>query len=263
MTKDKGAIPRAAGYIRVSQERAVKNGYSLGAQEQEVRRFIEYKDWTLFNVYCEQGVSGYLRTRPAMDQLLADAKAGRFNVAIFPSIDRAGRSVRNVIEIDHALRAAGLDTVYLREGVDTSTPMGELFRNIMASLAEFEGRVIQERLAKGKHRKRSEGGYIGGVLPYGYRKDEHNAVVVAQEEARVVERVFNWGAEQRTIRWIAWHLSAQGAPTRNGGMWQPSTVRGILRNPFYSGCIRFEGRLIPGKHEAIVSETLFRKCNHT
>jgi DNA invertase Pin-like site-specific DNA recombinase len=96
-----------------------------------------------------------------MDRLLADAKAGRLDVVVFPSIDRAGRSVCDVIEIDRALRGAGVDTVFLREGVDTSTPTGELFRNIMASLAEFEGRVIYERLSKGKRKKASEGGYTG------------------------------------------------------------------------------------------------------
>ncbi|MCI0548052.1 MAG: recombinase family protein, partial [Candidatus Rokubacteria bacterium] len=87
--------------------------------EQEVRRFVEYKGWTLVDLYREEGVSGYKKQRPAMDRLLADAKAGRFDVAVFPSIDRAGRSVRDVIEIDRALRAAGVDTVFLREGVDT------------------------------------------------------------------------------------------------------------------------------------------------
>lgn len=111
----------------------------LGAQEREVRRFVEYKGWTLVDLYREEGVSGYKKDRPAMDRLLADAKAGRFDVAVFPSIDRA-------------LRAAG---------VDTSAPTGELLRNIMASLAEFEGRVIYERLSKGKRRKAAEGGYTG------------------------------------------------------------------------------------------------------
>jgi len=134
-------------------------------------------------------------SRSALDRLLAEAKKGNFHVVVFPSIDRAGRSVRDVIEIDRALRAAGVDTIFLREGVDTSTPTGELFRNIMASLAEFEGRVIYERLSKGKRRKASEGGYTGGWLPYGYRRAEDGSVQVMPEEAEVVKRIFDWAAE--------------------------------------------------------------------
>ena len=52
---------QAAGYIRVSQERAAKNGYGLGAQEEDIRRHVHYKRWRLFDVYRENGVSGYRR----------------------------------------------------------------------------------------------------------------------------------------------------------------------------------------------------------
>ncbi len=244
---------RVGGYVRVSQERAAKNGYSLGAQEQEVRRFIEYKGWTLVELYREEGVSGYKKERPAMDRLLADAKAGRFDVVIFPSIDRAGRSVRDVIEIDRALRAGGADTVFLREGVDTSTPTGELFRNIMASLAEFEGRVIYERLSKGKRKKASEGGYTGGWIPYGYQRAEDGTIAIVPEEAAVVKRIFRWAGGGRSLPWIAARLRDENAPTRNGGQWRPSTIRGMLRNRFYTGQVAFDGTIIRAQHDAIVS----------
>ena len=251
---------RAAGYIRVSQERAARNGYGLGAQEHEIKRFIEYKKYTYAQIYRENGVSGYTRERPAMDRLLADAKAGRFDIVVFPSIDRAGRSVRDVIEIDQALRSAGVDTVFLREGVDTSTPTGQLFRNIMASLAEFEGRVIYERLSKGKLRKASEGGYTGGWIPYGYRKDENGELVVIPEEAAVIQRIYKWKTEGQSFPWIARQLIAEGVSTRNGGTWRPSTLRGILNNHFYTGRAEFEGKLIKAPHEPIVSVRAFRAC---
>jgi site-specific DNA recombinase len=144
----------------------------------------------LVELYREEGVSGYKKERPARDRLLADAQAGRFDVAVFPSIDRAGRSVRDVIQIDRALRDAGVDTVFLREGVDTSTPTGQLFRNIMASLAESEGRVICERLSNGKRKKACEGGHTGGWIPYGYRRADDGSIAVVPEEAAVVERIF-------------------------------------------------------------------------
>ncbi len=224
---------RAAGYARVSQERAARNGYGLAAQQAELKRFIEYKGWQLAGVYREEGVSGYRKDRPALDRLLADAKGGRFQVAVFSSIDRAGRSVRDVIEIDRTLRAAGVNTVFLREGVDTSTPTGELFRNIMASLAEFEGRVIYERLSKGKRQKAAEDGYVGGWLPYGYRND--GGIAVVPEEAAIVRRIFRWHATGRSLRWIAARLSEQGVKTKRGGVWRPSTVQGMLANKFYVG----------------------------
>lgn len=220
---------RAAGYIRVSQERAAKNGYSLGAQEQEVRKFADYKGWDLVEVYREEGVSGYKKDRPALDRLLADARAGRFSVVVFPSIDRAGRSVRDVIEIDQTLRACGIATVFLREGVDTSTATGQLFRNIMASLAEFEGRVIYERLSKGKAKKRAEGGYVGGFVPYGFRRSAKGALATVPEEVRVVRQIFKRASEGWSNAEIAEELQTANVPTRMGRPWRPSTVYGVLR----------------------------------
>jgi len=252
---------KAAGYIRVSQERAVRNGYGLAAQEEDIRRFLVYKSWEPVETYREEGVSGYKTGRPAMDRLLADARAGRFDTVVFPSIDRAGRSVRDVIEIDQALQAAGVTTVFLREGVDTSTPTGQLFRNIMASVAEFEGKLIHERLLKGRRRKAAQGGYVGGWLPYGYRRGENREVEVAPEEAEVVRRVFTWSSEGRTLQWIADRLNERSIPSRNGGVWHASTIRGMLRNRFYTGRIEIEGEEIQARHEAIVSESVFWKCN--
>jgi len=259
MTENKDIAPRAAGYIRVSQERAAKNGYGLGAQEAEIRKHIEYKGWELLEVYREEGVSGYKKDRPALEKLLQAAREGKFDVVVFPSIDRVGRSVKDVIEIDGYLRKHDIDTVFLREGVDTSTPTGALYRNIMSSVAEFEGRLIYERLSKGKREKASEGGYIGGWLPYGYTKNG-DSVIVVKEEAEVIEQIFIWKSEGKTLQWICDRLNGDAIKTKRGGKWQVSTIRGILGNRFYTGRVEFEGTFIRAQHDAIVSDVLFGKC---
>ncbi|MBI4564844.1 MAG: recombinase family protein [Planctomycetes bacterium] len=258
---EEGTQPRVVGYIRVSQERNATNGYGLGAQETDIRRYAEYKRWALARIYREEGVSGYLKDRPALEKLLADAKAGAFDIVIFPSIDRAGRSVRDVIEIDGALQAASVVTIFLREGIDTSTATGEFFRNIMASLAEFEGQLIYERLSKGKLRKRSEGRYVGGWIPYGYRRDEEGNIAIVPEEAAVVERIFRWCAEERSLRWIGKQLDELKAPTRKGGHWMNSTINSTRRNRFYAGMVSCEGRWIRGEHKPIVTDELYQAAN--
>lgn len=126
------------------------------------------------------------------------------------------------------LPAAGAATIYLREGVDTATPAGQLFRDIMASLAEFEGRVIYERLSKGKARKRAQGGCTGGWIPFGYRRDEAGLIVEVPDEIRTVRLIRRLRARGWPLARIARDLTARGIPTRKGGPWQVSVIQRIL-----------------------------------
>ena len=73
----------------------------------------------------------------------------------------------------------------------------------------------------------------------------------------MVERIFRWAAEGRSLPWIAKGLRDENAPTRNGGVWRPSTIRGMLRNRFYTGRVEHDGAVIRARHDAIVSEVLF------
>jgi len=257
-TQERSEPKRAAGYIRVSQERAARNGYGLDVQDRDIRKHADYKGWNLGEVYREEGVSGYKRERPALDRLLADAKAGHFSVVIFPSIDRAGRSVKDVIEIDAMLRSGGVEIVFLREGIDTSTPTGELYRNIMAAVAQFEGKLTCERLTKGRRLKASEGGYIGGWVPYGYRVNDEGDYEVVPEQAEVVKRIFGWRRRGKSLRWIADKLGRQLAPTQKGGSWRPATIQRILGNEFYAGLVQGDGEVVRGRHQPVVSERLFQ-----
>jgi len=250
---------RAAGYVRISQERNLRDGYGMDAQVVGVERHIEYKEWKLVKIYRENGVSGYIRERPALDCLLADAKEGKFDVAVFPSIDRAARSVTNMIEIDDALREANVTVVFIREGVDTSTPMGQFFRNICASIAQFEGKLIYERMSKGKRRKAAQGGYCGGWLPYGYRRGKRRAVVV-EEEAAVVREIFEWRLGGQSFSRIARELRRRGVKTKRGGRWGYSTVWRIVRCPLYAGWNRYGDGHVRGLQKPVISVKAFNKA---
>ena len=252
------APQRAAAYIRVSQERNARDGYGLDAQEADVRRFATYKGFASVEVYREAGGSGYERARPELDRLIADAKAGRWSVVVFPSIDRAGRSVKDVIEVDRTLRKAGADVVFVRESVDTTTAVGEFFTNVMASLAQLEGQIAAERMSKGRRRKAAGGGYVGGWLPYGYACVD-GAVVVVPEEAEAVRLIFELRAAGVGYQDIAWRLIRDGIPTRLGGTWRVSTLRRIVGNPFYTGQREVDGEAVTGQHEPIVSHKLCRQ----
>ena len=250
--------PRVGGYVRVSQERNLRN-FGMDAQLAEIQRYATFRRWEVGKVYRENGVSGYKRKRPALDRLLADARAGKLDVVVFPSIDRAARSVSDMIDIDTALREENVTVVFVREGVDTSTPMGQFFRNICASVAQFEGKLMYERVSKGKRRKAEKGGYTGGWLPYGYRSRRRQAVVI-EEEARVVRLIFRMRVKGKSYYEIADELRRREAKTLRGGQWRYGTVGGIIRNPFCAGWVVRADIFTRGDHEAIISVETFNKA---
>ncbi len=250
---------RAAGYVRVSQERNVER-QGLGAQESDVRRHVEYMRWDLVALYREEGVSGYQRERPALARMLADAAAGRFDVAVFPSIDRIARSVRDTIDIEKQLRDRGVSVAFVREGIDTTTPVGAFFRTIMSSIAEFEGHLMHKRMLGGLRAKAARGGYTGTWLPYGYHAVE-GRVVVVKAQAEVVRTIFEWRAEGRSLRRMVRNLNDGSVPPQQGGKWRTSAVWRLYRNRFYTGKSRSNGGWVEGQHEALISDDLFTRAS--
>ncbi|MDA1095585.1 MAG: recombinase family protein [Acidobacteria bacterium] len=146
---------RAAIYVRVSTlDQEPEN------QLQELRRYVEARDW-VGTEFVDHGVSGALDRRPALDQLVRDAKRRRFDVLVVWRLDRLGRSLRHLILLLDDLQAIGVGFVSLAEGIDATTPAGRLQLHILGAIAEFERGRIVERVKAGLARARAQGKTLG------------------------------------------------------------------------------------------------------
>ena len=146
---------RAAIYARVSTfDQEPEN------QLQELRRYVEARQWTAVE-YVDRGVSGAKDKRPALDQLVADAKRRRFDVLVCWRLDRLGRNLRHLILLLDELQAVGVAFVSLAEGIDATTPAGRLQLHVLGAIAEFERARIAERVRAGLARARAQGKRLG------------------------------------------------------------------------------------------------------
>jgi DNA invertase Pin-like site-specific DNA recombinase len=180
---------RAAIYARVSTlDQEPEN--QLG----ELRRYVEARGWTA-KEFVDRGVSGAKDRRPALDQLLADAKRRKFDVLVCWRLDRLGRNLRHLVTMLEELHGLSIAFVSLGEGIDCTTPAGKLQLHILAALAEFERERIRERVLAGLQRARAQGKRLGrprarpivGYVPGG----------TVRQAARV------WGVSKSTAaRWI-------------------------------------------------------------
>jgi len=127
----------------------------------ELRKYCTARGWTIASEFVDTGVSGAKDRRPALDQLVADAKRRRFDVLVCWRLDRLGRNLKHLITLLEELQALGVSFVSLAEGIDATTPAGKLQMHILGAIAEFERSRIQERVRAGLARVRAAGQRLG------------------------------------------------------------------------------------------------------
>ncbi len=150
---------RAALYARVS---TTGHGQDVGLQLDELRQVAAQRGWTLHEEYVDAGVSGGKASRPALDRMMADAQAGRFDVVLIWKLDRLGRSLQHLLSLAEALTAAGVGLTSVRDpGIDTTSPSGRLLLQLLGSFAEYERALIRERVVAGVRRAQAAGKHCG------------------------------------------------------------------------------------------------------
>ena len=133
---------------------------NCGMQLEDLRRFAGQR-FGQAHEYVDVGVSGAQRRRPQLDALVANARRRRFDVVLVWKFDRFARSVKHLVDSLGEFRALGIDFVSYTEGMDTTTPTGELLFHIMGAVAQFERDLIAERVRAGIAHARAMGKRIG------------------------------------------------------------------------------------------------------
>jgi DNA invertase Pin-like site-specific DNA recombinase len=148
-------MKRAALYLRVSTL-----DQHPETQLYDLRGLAAQRGFEIFNEYTDR-VSGAKAKRPGLDQLLADAHRGKFDVVLCWAFDRLARSVRHFLEVLDELNHLNIEFISFRENVDTGGPLGRAMIIIIGAIAELERNLIIERVRAGMRRAKIEGRRIG------------------------------------------------------------------------------------------------------
>lgn len=125
------------------------------------RRRLEEAGCAPSDVFLDEGVSGKLASRPEWDRAMAYMRPG--DTLVVTKLDRAGRSVRHLLELSERLHAEGKAMRILDQGIDTNTAIGRMFYTILGALAEFERELIIERTHEGLRTARLAGKRPGPI----------------------------------------------------------------------------------------------------
>jgi DNA invertase Pin-like site-specific DNA recombinase len=149
---------RVAIYLRVST-----TGQTTANQKRELEEVAERHGWEVVQVFSDNGISGAKgrKERPGLDALLKGVARRDFDMVAAWSVDRLGRSLRDLIEVLSDLHAKDVDLYLHQQGLDTSTPSGRAMYQMMGVFAEFERAIIRERVMSGLARAKAEGVTLG------------------------------------------------------------------------------------------------------
>lgn len=233
---------RAAIYARVSSDEQ-REGQTIDSQITELERFANSKGWAIAGVYKDDGWSGALLGRPALDSLRDDAAHKQFDLVLFNDVDRLARDVAHLGIVKRDLERSGVKVIF-RKLPSEESPTNNLMVNVLGSFAEFEREMIADRTRRGRrHKVEVRQQFIGTLAAYGYRyvpKDKASGhdgyLAVVPEEAVLVRQMFEWvDREGLSAQKVVDRLNNVDSRPRKGGTWAKSTVLRILRNETYSG----------------------------
>lgn len=242
MEKSQKSHIRAALYTRVSTEDQARDGYSLSVQKDYLADYAKRQGWQIYSegknkVYEDDGYSGYSTDRPAMNRLLEDARAKKFDLILVYKLDRFSRRLRDLLNLLDELDSYGIQFKSATEPYETTSSSGKLMLQQLGSFAEFERNRIIERVFPGMVRGVKEGQWQGArYAPYGYSYDKVNKQLnIVKEEADLVKSVFKKYVSGLSCQKIAGELYEKKIKTRSGGLFSSSLIRRMLRNKIYIG----------------------------
>ena len=152
---------RAALYLRVST-----TDQDTARQERELRAVASSRGWEIVEIYTDNGISGSKgrEKRPGFDRLHQDAMRGKFDIVMSWSVDRLGRSLKDLIAFLQEMHAAGVDLFLYQQALDTTTPAGKAMFQMLGVFAEFERSMIAERVRSGLAKAKANGTKSGNPI---------------------------------------------------------------------------------------------------
>ncbi len=129
-------------------------------QVYDLQELARQRGLEITKIYEDQ-VSGTRTRRPGLDQLLADARKGKFDVLLVWACDRLARSVSHFLRVLDELAHLNIEFISYREQLDTTGPLGRAVVVIISAIAELERSLIVERVRAGLRRAKLEGRRLG------------------------------------------------------------------------------------------------------
>lgn len=257
-------------YIRVSTEDQAREGFSLGEQQEKLKDLCKFKEYEVFKVYKDAGISAKdMEHRPAFQEMLSDIRNGKINYIVAYKLDRVTRSVRDLEELISELEKYNCYLVCDRDDVNTSTANGRFFVRMLTVLSQLEIEIVSERTKFGLNGA-IKSSHLPGIVPLGYKKDGNKKTIVDETTKSIIERIFKMYLEGKSYFQISNILNDEKLLSPKH--WKDTTIQKIIDNKIYMGDYEQFKRIAKKENiepviymnvvEPIISRAMWEECQH-
>ena len=228
---------KVCAYCRVSTD-STRQHTSYVAQAEYYQQYIQSReDWEYAGIFADEAKTATkVKSRDEFLRMIKECEKGNIDLIVTKSVTRFARNTVDSIETIRKLKAFGVAVYFEKENINTMSEQSEQMLTILSSIAQGESESISTNSRWGIQKRFQDGSYNIGCVAYGYTKDEKGELVIKEDEAEIVRRIFNEYLNGKGSYLIAKGLNSDNIPTiRNGEKWNDTVIKEILQNPIYEG----------------------------
>lgn len=235
---------RAGIYLRLSREHEEENN-SIEAQREITTKYANQKGYKIFNEYIDNGYSGILDSRPALNRMMIDISRGVINMVIVKDISRLTRNKNKTgwyTEIffpDNDVRFISV-TEFIDSGDRYEIDDSIMLRGIAN---QYYIADISKKIRANKNAMKESGKFVEFYAPYGYKKreDDKHKIIIDENVADNIRKIYDMYIDGKTSSQIADYFNINNIKSPSKYMklknrakkWSSEQINEILRNPFY------------------------------
>lgn len=251
---------KAIAYLRVSSKEQVENGLGLESQRSRIKELAKEKGLGISKFYIDKGISGRLRDRPGLNELLADIEDDGITHVLAYSLDRLARNLALSILIEKEFEKHNVKLYTALEiSFDLDDPFQKFIKHTREGIAELEADLARLRTESALRKKLSRGEYPKGTAPLGFEwkgiKPHRNLAI--GEGSELVKLIFKKYLELKSLGKVQQFLKEKGFKSTKGKDFSRQGLANILRNPIYTGKFKHSGVEVRARFRPIIHPRIF------
>lgn len=249
------AKTRVCAYVRVSTIHEGQRNSMDNQEEYFVRMLSQNPAYEFIGVFSDFGIPGSKESRPGFDAMIKKAREGELDLVFTKSISRFARNTLMLLSTVRELAALGVGVYFEEQNINTLNKEGELLLAVLAGIAEEERKSVSQNIRQAnQHRYKSGKPYPSAKLPYGYLKGKNKELIINEEQAAVIRRIFDMYIGGMSACRIEKILNEEKVPTLTDEPWFSHRILRIISNEKYAGDILMQKSYIGDTGKQIINK---------